>query len=41
MTEKYNIRITGVSGTDLTVLFTSFLFSSSWALTNVKILQGC
>jgi hypothetical protein len=41
MSEKYNIFITGSVGTELTVVFTSFLYNSHWALTNTKLVQGC
>lgn len=41
MSEKYNIRVTGVTGTKMSIIFASFLDSSHWALTNIKIMQGC
>lgn len=43
MSEKFNIRIYNqqrVNGS-LTALFTSFLYNSQWAITNIKLLQGC
>lgn len=41
LSEKYSIPITGVKGTKLSIIFASFLDSSHWALTNIKIMQGC
>lgn len=41
MSEKYNIPITGNVDSELTVVFSSFLFNSNWAITNLKLIQGC
>lgn len=43
LSEKYSIKIGngGRVGSQLTVVFTSFLYSANWGLTNVQLLQGC
>ena len=43
LSQKYKVRVTNggnVKG-KLTVIFTSFLFNSIWAVTNIKLLQAC
>lgn len=43
LNNKYSIKIindANIKG-NLTVIFTSFLFSSSWGLANLKLVQGC
>lgn len=43
LSEKFNIKIVNENnfGDSLTLVFTSFLYSSQWGLSNVKIVTGC
>jgi hypothetical protein len=43
LNNKYSIKIVNDPKlkTNLTVIFTSFLFGSSWALSNLKLVKGC
>lgn len=42
--EKYNIKIINSRkqiGNEITFIFTGFLFSSNWGISNIKLLEGC
>ena len=43
MSKKFSIRFAGNGKVDnrLTVIFTSFLYSSTWGVTNIRLAQGC